>query len=65
MGLEVEKIIISQKRRYIGGFKYCARCRVYYLTDDVRCPVCRVLLRSSPRKKRNMEKPAIDPMKYL
>ncbi len=63
--MEVERIIVSQGRGYTGGFKYCARCRVYYLTGDVRCPVCRVLLRSSPRKKRNVEKPSIDPMKHL
>jgi rRNA maturation protein Nop10 len=41
-------------------YKYCSRCRVYHLTDSVRCPYCGILLRNSPRKKK-----PVDPTKYV
>ena len=40
---------VSSKKSYDDGYKYCSRCRLYYLTDGVRCPCCGTLLRSSPR----------------
>jgi len=46
------QVKMSLKRSYANGYKYCSRCRAYYKTDDVRCPYCRILLRSSPRKKK-------------
>ncbi len=42
----------SSRRSYANGYKYCSRCRVYHLTDGVRCPYCGILLRNSPRKKK-------------
>jgi uncharacterized paraquat-inducible protein A len=46
-----EQMKVSRRRSYANGYKYCSRCRTYYLTDDNRCPYCRILLRVSPRKK--------------
>ncbi|MEM2042218.1 MAG: hypothetical protein QW410_02560 [Nitrososphaerota archaeon] len=48
------------RRSYAAGYKYCSRCRVYRLTDSVRCPYCGILLRNSPRKKK-----PVDPSKYV
>ncbi len=52
----VQKTLLVQKtsarRSYANGYKYCSRCRVYHLTDGVRCPYCGILLRNSPRKKK-------------
>lgn len=48
------------RRSYAAGYKYCSRCRVYHLTDSVRCPYCGILLRNSPRKKK-----PVDPSKYV
>ena len=45
---------MSLRRSYANGYKYCSRCRVYYLTDSVRCPYCGILLRNSPRKKKSL-----------
>ena len=45
------RIEVSPKRGYAKGYKYCSRCRLYILTDRVRCPYCGVILRNSPRKK--------------
>ncbi|MCS7117812.1 MAG: hypothetical protein NZ957_03400 [Thaumarchaeota archaeon] len=53
-----EKIII--RRSYAAGYRYCSRCRVYHLTDSVRCPYCGILLRNSPRKKK-----PVDPSRYV
>jgi len=41
----------SGKRSYAAGYKYCSRCRLYYLTDELRCMHCGIALRSRPRKK--------------
>ena len=45
---------MSLRRSYANGYKYCSRCRVYYLTDSVRCPYCGILLRNSPRKRKSL-----------
>ncbi|MEN2974543.1 MAG: hypothetical protein ABDH32_03060 [Candidatus Caldarchaeales archaeon] len=45
---------MSLRRSYANGYKYCSRCRVYYLTESVRCPYCGILLRNSPRKKKSL-----------
>jgi len=50
----VEQPKMSLRRSYANGYKYCSRCRVYYLTDSVRCPYCGILLRNSPRKKKSL-----------
>jgi len=42
----------TSRRSYANGYKYCSRCRVYHLTEGVRCPYCGILLRNSPRKKK-------------
>ena len=45
------EIKVTSRRGYAKGYKYCSRCRLYILTDRVRCPYCGVILRNSPRKK--------------
>ncbi len=50
----LEQPKMSLRRSYANGYKYCSRCRVYYLTESVRCPYCGILLRNSPRKKKTM-----------
>lgn len=50
----LEQPKMSLRRSYANGYKYCSRCRVYYLTESVRCPYCGILLRNSPRKKKSM-----------
>ncbi len=52
----LEQPKMSLRRSYANGYKYCSRCRAYYLTDSVRCPYCGILLRNSPRKKKAIEK---------
>ena len=50
----IEQPKMSLRRSYANGYKYCSRCRVYYLTDSVRCPYCGILLRNSPRKTKSL-----------
>ncbi|MCS7126157.1 MAG: hypothetical protein NZ929_04520 [Aigarchaeota archaeon] len=50
----LEQPKMSLRRSYANGYKYCSRCRVYYLTESVRCPYCGILLRNSPRKKKSL-----------
>lgn len=53
----MENVVTSlSKKSYINGYKYCTRCRVYYKTDNMRCPICSTLLRNSPRKKKNIKR---------
>ncbi|MCF8884691.1 MAG: hypothetical protein QXK95_04000 [Nitrososphaerota archaeon] len=54
MNVLLEQPKMSLRRSYANGYKYCSRCRVYYLTESVRCPYCGILLRNSPRKKKTM-----------
>ncbi|MEM3951873.1 MAG: hypothetical protein QXP74_00465 [Nitrososphaerota archaeon] len=54
MNVLLEQPKMSLRRSYANGYKYCSRCRVYYLTESVRCPYCGILLRNSPRKKKSM-----------
>lgn len=54
MSVLLEQPKMSLRRSYANGYKYCSRCRVYYLTESVRCPYCGILLRNSPRKKKTM-----------
>lgn len=48
----IKIVKVGSRRSYANGYKYCSRCRVYHLTDKVRCPYCGTLLRNSPRKKK-------------
>lgn len=50
-----KRLQMSLRRSYANGYKYCSRCRIYYLTDSVRCPYCGILLRNSPRKKKSLK----------
>ena len=42
----------SRAKSYADGYRYCSRCRMFYLTNSIRCPYCRIPLRITPRKKR-------------
>ena len=42
---------IAKMGKYESGYKYCRKCGFYFRTDAIRCPICRNILRASPRKK--------------
>lgn len=37
------------KQRYVYGQKRCPVCAIFIICDDVRCPCCKVKLRTTPR----------------
>ena len=46
---------VSYRKSYNNGYKYCTRCRAFYKVESTRCPVCGVILRASPRKRKHLE----------
>jgi hypothetical protein len=47
---------IVGKSNYQAGKKYCRRCEVYLLLDDVFCPCCGMALRMSPTSRRDKDR---------
>lgn len=48
---------------YLKGYRYCARCRKWFKTEDKFCPMCNKILRCSPhdavhRRRYNLERGA-------
>jgi len=42
--------------RYESGQKRCTFCGLFFLIDDVRCPCCKVVLRTNPRSRHKNQK---------
>ena len=42
--------------RYKLGQKRCTFCGIFFLIDDIRCPCCKVVLRTSSRSKHKNQK---------
>jgi len=42
--------------RYESGQKRCTFCGIFFLIDDVRCPCCKVVLRTNPRSRHKNQK---------
>ena len=49
--IDTEKIPNGQKYEY--GLKRCSWCNIWLETDDVRCPCCKMILRTKSRNKKN------------
>jgi len=48
---------MGRARSYADGYRYCSRCRAFYLTNSIRCPYCGIPLRMAPRKRKGREPP--------
>ena len=55
-----DRLQVSYKKDYSKGYRYCTRCRVFYKVESARCPICGVLLRSNPRKRKSMKFKALE-----
>jgi len=55
-----DRLQVSYKKDYSKGYKYCTRCQAFYRVESARCPVCGVLLRSNPRKRKSMRFKALE-----
>jgi len=40
---------IPNGQKYILGHKRCSFCSLFIETDEIRCPCCKVVLRTKPR----------------
>ena len=47
---------IPNGSRYNAGQKRCTFCGIFFLIDDVRCPCCKVVLRTNPRCRHKNQK---------
>ncbi|PJC49880.1 MAG: hypothetical protein CO032_07705 [Nitrosopumilales archaeon CG_4_9_14_0_2_um_filter_34_16] len=41
-----------ERFRYSSGQKYCSYCALFFHTEEVTCPCCRLRLRSKPKSKK-------------
>jgi len=60
MALTGEMRVPSRRGRaksYLDGYRYCSRCAVFFLTNNIRCPYCGGPLRVRPRKGRDEKGP--------
>tara|TARA_B100000029_G_scaffold101452_2_gene91754 strand:- start:6051 stop:6284 length:234 start_codon:yes stop_codon:yes gene_type:complete len=55
--LQISHHAIPNAKKYEFGLKRCSWCEVFLSTDDVRCPCCKMILRT---KSRNKKKPIFD-----
>ena len=61
MGASCKGICIQMKHRpvpnakkYEFGLKRCSWCEVFLSTDEIRCPCCRMILRTKSRNKKKL-----------
>ena len=50
--LHIDTERIPNGRKYEYGLKRCSWCDIWIDTDDVRCPCCKMILRTKSRNKK-------------
>ena len=50
--LEFEPTRIPNARKYQEGLKRCSWCDIWFKTEEIRCPCCRMILRVKARGSR-------------
>ena len=50
-----EKIKVPNSRKYEYGLKRCSWCDVYMATEEIRCPCCKMILRTKARNRSKMK----------
>jgi len=53
--LEFKKDRIPNAQKYQLGQKRCSWCEIWFSTDEIRCPCCKMILRTKSRNKRKMK----------
>jgi len=43
---------IPNSKKYQFGLKRCSWCEVFMFTEEIRCPCCKMILRTKSRNKR-------------
>lgn len=43
---------VPNSKKYAIGLKRCSWCEVFLSTEEIRCPCCRMILRTKSRNKR-------------
>ena len=61
MGASCKGICIQMKhnpvpnaKKYEFGLKRCSWCEVFLSTDEIRCPCCKMILRTKSRNKKKL-----------
>ena len=42
---------LPHRLQYIFGHKRCTHCNIFLDTNEIRCPCCKVILRTKPRNR--------------
>ena len=53
--LEFRQDKIPNSQKYQVGQKRCSWCEIWFSTDEIRCPCCKMILRTKSRNKRKMK----------
>ena len=46
---------VPNSLKYKYGLKRCSWCEIWFETDEIRCPCCKMILRTKSRNKRKMK----------
>ena len=46
---------IPNAEKYQAGQKRCSWCEIWFSTNEIRCPCCKMILRTKSRNKRKMK----------
>jgi len=50
--LHIDTEKVPNSRKYQHGLKRCSWCDIWLETDEVRCPCCKMILRTKSRNKK-------------
>ena len=53
--LEFKQEKIPNAKKYQLGQKRCSWCEIWFETENIRCPCCKMILRTKSRNKRKMK----------
>jgi len=52
---------VPNSQKYQFGLKRCSWCEVWLDTEDIRCPCCKMILRTKSRNKKRKSLPMAQP----
>ena len=53
--LQLKHKSITNAKKYQFGLKRCSWCEVFMSTEEIRCPCCKMILRTKSRNKKKVK----------
>ena len=52
--IQMRHSAVPNSKKYEIGLKRCSWCEVFLLTEEIRCPCCKMILRTKSRNKKKL-----------